>query len=228
MYTDDNNGYFPLRKNTGDRRGRWIDTLYDYYYRNPDIRCCPEAKKIAFPKFPPGADLPEAAGGPFLSWGILDDHIGRPEGTYGSYGANGFVYVPNPAEDPFFGNPNRNFWKTPNVRGAAEVPLFLDCWFFCAWPRDTSTPPSYDGEKWMGDDDAMQRFCLNRHQYAINGVFLDYSVSKIDLKQLWTLKWHREFNKHNEWTLAGHGGNEASYNDKWNEAAPWMRNCRAY
>ena len=201
MYTNDNNGFFPRRWNDDsgpEHRGRWIIVLYDYYSRNPDIRCCPEAQKIAYPTFPPGADLPDVAGGPFLSWGILNEQLGRPEGTYGSYGINGFAYVPVPAsgQDTFFGNPISWFWKTPNVKGAAEVPLFLDCWFFVAWPRHTNTPPTYDGEKWMGDDNAMQRFCLNRHKYAINGVFLDYSVSRIKLKQLWELKWSKGFDTH--------------------------------
>ena len=79
MYTDENNGYFPRRTNTS---GRWIDVLFDYYYKDPKIRCCPMAKKIAFPDFPPGAtDTLQVGGGPFTSWGKLGESAGRPAGT---------------------------------------------------------------------------------------------------------------------------------------------------
>jgi hypothetical protein len=32
---------------------------------------------------------------------------------------------------------------------------------------------------------------------------MDYHVEKTGLKQLWTLKWSRDFNKVNPWTQAG-------------------------
>jgi hypothetical protein len=53
-----------------------------------------------------------------------------------------------------------------------------------------------DGREYRNssDTDAMNRFCINRHQQAINGLFLDYSVREIGLKELWRLKWHKTFN----------------------------------
>jgi len=39
----------------------------------------------------------------------------------------------------------------------------------------------------------MKRFVANRHQDYENGVFLDFSVRKIGIKELWKLKWHREY-----------------------------------
>jgi len=42
----------------------------------------------------------------------------------------------------------------------------------------------------------MKAFCLNRHDEGINGLFVDFSTRKIGLKELWRLKWHREFNIH--------------------------------
>src|SRR5210317_1267917 len=46
MYTEDNNGFFPRRTDSG---GRWINVLYDYYYREDKIRCCPMATRIKNP-----------------------------------------------------------------------------------------------------------------------------------------------------------------------------------
>jgi hypothetical protein len=32
---------------------------------------------------------------------------------------------------------------------------------------------------------------------------MDWSVRKVELKETWTLKWHREFDTANKWTSAG-------------------------
>jgi hypothetical protein len=32
---------------------------------------------------------------------------------------------------------------------------------------------------------------------------MNWSVRKVDLKELWTLKWHRSFNTHGSWTRVG-------------------------
>jgi hypothetical protein len=37
----------------------------------------------------------------------------------------------------------------------------------------------------------MGLFCLPRHNRAINGAFLDRSVRRIELKELWLLRWNR-------------------------------------
>jgi prepilin-type processing-associated H-X9-DG protein len=39
----------------------------------------------------------------------------------------------------------------------------------------------------------MRRFRGNRHGGYVNAVFLDISVRKIGLKQVWTVKWHRNY-----------------------------------
>ena len=66
----------------------------------------------------------------------------------------------------------------------------------------------------------MKRFCLNRHNGYINGVFLDFSIRKIDLKELWTFKWHRNFDISGIWAKA-----VAVHGDDWTE---WMRKFRDY
>ncbi len=189
MYTDANNSMFNERSGTS---GRWVDTMYAYYYKDPKFRVCPVVKKIAYPSYPPGGtSVPELAGDKETNWGYLSTANSRPEGTYGSYGINEWVQVPkNP---PVCTKPAEPFWRTPMVRGAAQIPLFLDCWFFGGWPDDDDPPPVYDGEKRTDDGNAMNRFCIDRHQQGINAVFLDYSVRKVWLKQLWRIKWSKRF-----------------------------------
>jgi len=71
-----------------------------------------------------------------------------------------------------------------------------------------------------GWDDQMIRFCINRLDGFVNSVFLDSTVRKVGLKELWTLKWHRKFDLNGPWTVAG--GVEP---DNWPE---WMRGFKDY
>ena len=43
------------------------------------------------------------------------------------------------------------------------------------------------------EGDNMRRFCMNRHSGFLNCLFLDFSVRKVGLKELWSLRWHREW-----------------------------------
>jgi prepilin-type N-terminal cleavage/methylation domain-containing protein len=207
MYTDDNNGNFPTR--TGST-GRWMDSLRDYYGNEPKFRVCPMATKIKNPAGAAGGDV-MVGGDKFTSWGKLTTVGGRTEGDYGSYGINGWVYVCG--QSTLYGKPAEFFWKTINVKGGSNIPMFLDCWFWCGWPDDTDTVPRYDGDRWDGDADSMQRFCIDRHQQAINGIFLDFSVSKIWLKQLWRLRWNKRFDIN-------------APQPHWETEAPWMKDFK--
>ena len=75
------------------------------------------------------------------------------------------------------------------------------------------------GHSW-GYENAMNRFCVNRHDGATNGVFVDFSVRKIGLKQLWTLKWHRNYDTMGVWTMAG--------NAQPSDWPAWMKNFKDY
>ena len=50
---------------------------------------------------------------------------------------------------------------------------------------------------------AIIAFCINRHGGFINTMFMDWSVRKIGIKELWTLKWHPDFNTGDSWTKSG-------------------------
>jgi len=134
MYTGDNNGFFPRRTST---TGRWMDSLRDYYGSQPKFRLCPMAIKRANPAG--ASDTVQVGGDKFTAWGTTTTSGGRTAGQFGSYGINGWVYVPG--EDPLYGKPGKFFWRTINVKGGSNIPLFLDCWFWCGWPDD-------DDPKW--------------------------------------------------------------------------------
>jgi len=217
MYTDENNGFFPRRMSGS---GRWINVLYDYYYRDDKIRCCPMATKIKNPVYPNSVSNGlEVGGDAFTSWGKIGVTSGRPSGeygpagTWGSYGINHWLYVA--AQDPLYDQPAKYYWGTVNVKGSGNIPLFLDCWFWCGGPENDDTPPAWDGHRILGHTESMNRFCINRHQQGINGVFLDYSARKVWLKELWHVKWGRNFDIN-------------APEPYWETEAPWMAHFKAH
>jgi len=71
-------------------------------------------------------------------------------------------------------------------------------------PYPYDTPPGYEGEARTGmGGSEMRIFSINRHEGAINVLFMDWSVRRVGLKELWTLKWHQNYNIHGPWTRAG-------------------------
>ncbi|MHC4173873.1 MAG: type II secretion system protein [Planctomycetota bacterium] len=183
MYTEDNNGYFEKGFWGGRKDKGWWDTLQPYYKNQPEILLCPAATVLG-----------QAGYGKFNAWGPLTHTKGRGEGYYGSYGHNS--KIPNtPPECP----PERHpewYWRTVNVKGGHNIPLFMDCLWIGSSGSEVDQPPPYDGAPWEGID-GMNRFCFNRHGHRnegyINGLFLDFSVRKIGLKELWVLKWNRNY-----------------------------------
>ena len=41
--------------------------------------------------------------------------------------------------------------------------------------------------------DEMRIYCIPRHGYAVNMLFMDWSTRKVGLKSLWRLKWNRTY-----------------------------------
>jgi len=72
----------------------------------------------------------------------------------------------------------------------------------------------------MSGGNEIRRVCLNRHDGAVNCLFLDFSARKVGLKELWTLKWHRNFDTADVWTKAS-----GVLPEDWPQ---WMRNFKDF
>jgi len=103
-----------------------------------------------------------------------------------------------------------------SIKDMNRVPVILDCMGPSGRPDDFFGPPRFSGQNGPG----VAPFCINRHNEHVNGLFLDWSVRKIGIKELWTLKWYKEFNTANEWTRAG-----GVQPEDWPE---WMRRFKDY
>ncbi len=130
---------------------------------------------------------------------------------YISYSMNSFLYTRNDVPKAELGWN----WNTCYVKGAAGIPVLGDCAGRSSrvGMSHTSKPPAFDGDPNRPD-------CVNRHFGGVNWLFVDWSVRRVGLKELWTLKWHREFNTAGPWTLAG-----GVQPDAWPE---WMRRFKDY
>jgi prepilin-type processing-associated H-X9-DG protein len=182
-----------------------------------DIRVCPEATKPA----PPWGNGRRPA---HAAWFIQDARHGGQNMAdwghhlydYGSYGVNRYVYnTPEidarggPVSDSIWSNPNRRLrnWKTTGHRGSANIPVVADCNWVGGNPSHIDRP--------LADVEGnMSHFAIDRHSGTINICFMDWSVRRVGIKCLWTLKWHRVFETCNAWTACG-GVRESDWPAAW-------------
>lgn len=153
---------------------------------------------------------------PFVAWEATN--VAGGAGFHTSYGINNWLY--SPRGEALWGYEAENHWKNANVKSADNVPLFLDCFYLGGHPRHTNTPPDYHGQTQNAGPVCMQRFCIDRHDGVTNMVFLNFSVRKVGIKELWKLKWHRQFDTNGVWTIAG-GAQPTSWPD-------WMGKFKDY
>jgi prepilin-type processing-associated H-X9-DG protein len=213
MYIGDNGGNFH-NGDISDWNCLWMAALWPYYRNSRGICFCPIAKRRSHKQTPSGNEM----GGRVTTWGIFTGKFNwHEDNVYGSYGINGWTRNPPPEmEAQYHGNfPTKNNYRSPYHKGGCYVPLFLDCQWPDGWMDHLQPPPEYEG-----DPTTWARFCINRHDGYINGLFLDFSVRKIGLKELWTLKWHRECKINGPWTISG-----GVRPEDWPE---WMRQFKDY
>ena len=169
----------------------WIQATLPYY-TDKNIRTCPSAiKKIERPV------SGENYGSTKEQWGPLRD-TGENEWqegfAYGSYGINEWAANPDVA---FWMSEKQWTWRTTLASGGDNIPVFLDCTYVGSAVRYNQTNlqvSDTDDRSGTWDRDAMQLHNITRHGESVDVVFLDCSASKVYIKNLWKLKWHKDFN----------------------------------
>ncbi|XAL99503.1 prepilin-type N-terminal cleavage/methylation domain-containing protein [Phycisphaeraceae bacterium D3-23] len=140
------------------------------------------------------------------AWGITDN-LGNNRTVTTSYAINGFTYRKNGGTawdgggyDPGWRwadttNDQSAWWgsNTADILEPTNVPLFADAIWPDAYPLHTDTPPA-NGQGGVTTVPHMTRVALDRHNGPVNNVsFYDGHASSVAIKELWTLKWHRNF-----------------------------------
>ena len=171
------------------------------YYEDSSIRYCPAAHPD------PGNDATtynwDDYGEAYEHWGPIAASTSSTwwdEFPEGSYGINEWCACPLGQYYWGGGFPTALAWRKIDVKGGDNIPLFADCMFVDGYPFPTDQPPLYPNEHNGWGTNAMKMFCMDRHQGGINMVFLDLTARKVGLKELWGLKWHKEFLTSNQWT----------------------------
>ncbi len=194
LYLEDNNNKF-LDITNYSNQGKWIAGLEPYQPRIKEIIKCPVAKK-------PRVEGTEY-GGPNSSYLVSFEKEGSKKiSIEGSYGINSWVYNPAPDSNMVTQYSADNFWRTNLIQKPYEVPLFTEAMWIGGFPEPNGIagqPPIENGE-WDSIDAAMKHFCIDRHSGAINIVFMDGHVEEVGLKDLWKLKWHKNFDTSGPWT----------------------------
>ena len=124
----------------------------------------------------------------------------------GSYGLNSFIR--NSSVNDYPGSLRNN------------VPIYLDCIYTRVSVNPYHKPPEYEDHINSPVISDMTYVCIDRHSGGINSLFLDFSVRKVGLKELWMLKWNKYFHTTNYWTRAG-----GVLPEDWPK---WMRGFKDY
>lgn len=231
LYTQDGGGRLPT--DFGGTSGVWFlrgmvpsagdpntNRIRLHGFGTGDILRCPEAAKSAergsmryggssFDSQAAG-NMNGTCGTAFGAWEITSP--GPP--LRGSYGYNRWVFCG-------LTFPPRGImgeWVGVHVysrRDAAQIPVLLDSLLPTVHVTMGAPPPGTpEGGVEIGT------CCMNRYNDSVGGLFLDWSVRKVGLKELWTLKWYDEFDRAGKWTKAG-----GVQPEDWPQ---WMRGFKDY
>lgn len=197
-YIHENGGSFP---STFSPRGYyWLRGLDEKYKdRNRmQIWLCPQADTPALDETGSPSSTPSV----FTAWGLYYGADYGPTGLAGSYGLNGYLILIPEWSSYEGGVAAADGWgNLDELSGREQIPMFIDALRFDLWPKAFEPPAVTEFASWTGNH--MARCCINRHEGAVNCLFVDGSVRKVGLKELWTLKWHRSFDTTGPWTKAG-------------------------
>ncbi|MEN6386280.1 MAG: DUF1559 domain-containing protein [Phycisphaerales bacterium] len=115
-------------------------------------------------------------------------------GSEGSYGVSTWMTSDNVSIQNTY--PNYTYKTISETK--SNTPLFGDCSSLSSLPLDKDAAPMDVIEPPDTSNNLMWRFTIDRHGKSINVAFADSHVSKINLQNLWSLKWHKQF-KTQDW-----------------------------
>lgn len=234
MYTEDNQGRLP----SDHIRSIWLMGNQQFNYDDPttaplyhdfntqDIILCPMAVRINrdnyfedyidVVNYNPNQSTPTKYiclfGSTFEAWEMTSPNPSRV--FQGSYGFNRYLLY-NGNFDSINSSGDWPGLNVYSIEGKSNIPAFLDSGGPWPYMSHDDSPPETDDFIRGGPD-----FRFNRHNGSINTLFLDFSVRKVGLKELWTLKWNQNFNTAGPWTKAG-----GVKPEDWPE---WMRGLKDY
>jgi prepilin-type processing-associated H-X9-DG protein len=226
LYAADNEESFPQSIASPTSPGvtpeaAWILGALLPYYEDLDLRDCPSTGSLN--RSPSTSNV----GGTFIQWGPFPPSINGAEWwtsyAQGSYGFNEWTADPPPGADTFWGSMDSDLAiRTTFEKDASLIPVVFDSVWLHLAPRMINRAPTnlehamdtYPTAHWWSS--AMQYICIDRHSGGINAAFVDMGVRHVGVKELWLLKWHKNWTPcmpPNAWPswMGGH----KDYDDDW-------------
>ena len=193
LYMNDWGGSFPI---WDPPNHSYMESLRNYYDDINEMRTCPSAKKVSSlnptglePLSFFGSTLSAWQADPAAAW--LDDE----DWGIGSYTENGWIRDSKNIEAMI--DTSKEWVKLSSVKATSQVPLLLDG----RWPdshveSDLPRQPNPQKETTfynIGNWSTIATYMMRRHKDGINGVMADMSVIHIKAEDLWSYKWHKQF-----------------------------------
>jgi prepilin-type processing-associated H-X9-DG protein len=226
LYAEDNEGRIPPKKSfypiwffRGSRLPEGDPNRPPVYHdlTTKGIACCPTAVNVSKWWFEmtwrgwPFHDeewtvvMRDSLDSTFGAWEV----VSPPPRFRGSYGFNSTSsFTPENIWD------RRTGVETHLAKGRANIPVILDCRRWIGEHDNGEPPPPREGGS------GRHNFCINRHNGYTNCLFLDWSVRRVGVKELWTLKWDEQADTAGPWTKAG-----GVRPEDWPQ---WMRRFKDY
>lgn len=201
VYMSDRQWLLPYGGLSGSQDLWWTTVLKEYGNSNK-LQACPDATEE--PLVATAGQL--VAGNVNRPWkaGSSDPRTI----AIGAYGINGWMLATTgqgAAMKAYALHPDQTnagakdffFWKYPMLgTPTAQIPVIADAMWPDGWPLENDQPPpdlSNGPASASANNNFMRRFCIARHNKAINVAFADNHAETVLLKDLWSLKWHSKW-----------------------------------
>lgn len=117
------------------------------------------------------------------NWNNDDPKINNGNSIAGSYAFNGWQH-------PDMRLPFDNLYQDTSEGQPDKAPMMSDAVWVDAWPSaNNAPPPTWKG----GNNSSMARVCVDRHNGRSLVVFNDGHAEAVELPNLWTLHWHKNW-----------------------------------
>jgi len=205
-------GYFGNRDALND----WPMQIWESYWKHEDPKTlremllCPAAKKT----------VDEGGRNPYMAWydpgwqSDWENDYGCDWPVVSSYVINLWISNNTGATKGV----QDGFWKTPYARYASYAPIILCGQWKDADPLPVDDPPQHENDMWTPGAQEIRRACIKRHGDYVNALFMDWTVRRVGLKELWEIWWHKQWPQ--DRVLAGE--------PDWASEAPWMVHMKRY
>jgi prepilin-type N-terminal cleavage/methylation domain-containing protein len=163
----------------------WLPTILEDYSASLDLKMwlCPYAQKL----------FSEGGRNPYMAWDDTVSSLTIRGQQYTDYEVRG-SYVINLWMAKGHVEGGMRSWGSPAVPGSQYAPVMLDGQWKDMQPFPSDIPLKAELDTWTHGAVEMQRACIKRHApHYVHALFLDWSVRRVTLKELWLLKWNKDW-----------------------------------